>query len=198
LNKFLLLIFVLINLLFTEFLLADIDIVLDDRVEEVKGKQIFSFEFGLGTLQRLRADTISKKSAIKHNLGFGGFKLGAEDIGLRLFLGYRSYGIESVWVNDFGLSFDSVVGIGTSFKFFYGLNGGVIDYQIVDENETSSYNKDYTPYYGLETGFIFQLNNHNEIELGGRFMITNINTTDNKNRIFDQLITYYIAYNLLF
>ena len=98
----------LINLLFTEFLLADIDIVLDDRVEEVKGKQIFSFEFGLGTLQRLRADTISKKSAIKHNLGFGGFKLGAEDIGLRLFLGYRSYGIESVWVNDFGLSFDNL------------------------------------------------------------------------------------------
>jgi hypothetical protein len=198
LNKFLLLIFVFINLLFTEFLLADIDIVLDDRTPQVEGKQVISLEFGLGTLQRLRADTVSKKSAIKHNLGFGGFKLGAEDIGLRLFLSYRSYDIEAVWVNDFGISFDSVIDIGSRFQFFYGLNGGVISYQIVDKNETSSYNKDFTPYYGLESGFIFKFDKHNEIELGGRFMITNINKTDNQSRIFDNLITYYIAYNFLF
>jgi hypothetical protein len=185
---------VFINLLFTKFLLADIDIVLDDQTPQVEGKQIISLEFGLGSLQRLRADTVSKQSAIKHDLGFGGFKLGAEDIGLRLFLSYRSYDIESVWVNDFGFSFDSVIDINTKFQFFYGLNGGVLNYKIVDKHETSSYNKDLTPYYGLESGFIFKFDNHNEIELGGRFLITNMNKTDNQSRMFDQLIIYYIAY----
>jgi len=187
--------FLLLTLL-TLHLYSDIDISFQESEKPFAPKQIISVEFGLGSVQRLQADTISGSSSISRNIMFGGIKLGAEDIGLRLFVSYRPNFIDSVFTHSFGLELDSMIYINQKISFFYGLNGGFILYQIIDKNIGEDYTKDLTAYYGVETGFIYKISDIHEIEFGGRFSITNINSeSTNKSYIFDQLLNTYLAYN---
>ena len=189
-NKFILLILLTIQTF------ADIDITFQESEKLFEPKQIVSVEFGMGVVQRLQADTISGSSSISRDNIFGGIKLGAEDIGLRLFISYRPMIIDSIFTHSFGLELDSLIDINNNFAFFYGLNGGGILYEIIDNNSGSDYTKDLTAYYGVETGFIYKISEKHELELGGRFSITNVNSeSTNKSYIFDQLLNYYLAYN---
>jgi hypothetical protein len=175
-----------------------IDINFEEDREVVPLKQIISLEVGAGAITRLKADTISGESSIKRDLYFSGIKLGAEDIGLRLFLSYRPALIDNYFTHSFGVELDSVIPIteSESVKFFYGLMAGLVLYEIVDKNQTSGYDNATSPYYGIETGFTFEITPKIEIELGGRFTLTNINdNSTDKSYVFDQFFASYLAFN---
>jgi hypothetical protein len=184
-----------IFLLSSLVLWADIDLSFQEEESEFKPRQIISIELGGGSIQRLQADTISGTS-IDRSLSFAGIKLGAEDIGLRLFLSYRPMDIEGIFTHSFGLELDSMVDISSSVRFFYGLVGGVVMYEIIDRNQTTDYTKESTPYYGVESGFIYALSESFELELGVRYALTNINDkTADKSYMFDQFFIYNLALN---
>jgi len=187
---------ILILILITSTIIADIDISFQEDAMEFNPKQIVSIEIGGGSIKRVQADTISGSSSIDRSMFFGGIKLGSEDIGLRLFLSYRLAEIDSIIAHSFGLELDSIIDLSTNFAFFYGLNVGAILYEIVDKNSSSDYTTDATPYYGIEAGLIYKLSDKHELEFGGRFSVTNLNSESaDKSYIFDQLINYYLAYN---
>jgi|GEM_PF-1875636 hypothetical protein len=182
-------------------LFGESDFNLNDEVEtEISNKtekQIVSIEFGFGTISRLEADTISKNSSIDKNVQITGIKLGAEDIGLRLFLSYRPIVVENTFTNSFGIELDSTIDLNNKIKFFYGISLGTIIYKIVDKNDTSSFNKKTTGYYGLEGGFIFNILENIELESGMRYMITNLNDSSaGTSYMFDQYMNYYLALNI--
>jgi hypothetical protein len=177
-------------------LFGDIEISFPNDEVERQNKQIIGLEFGGGTLKRLKADTINGKSDISRDMLFGGIKLGAEDIGLRLFLSYRPTLIDDNYIHNFGLELDSLIPMGAKFNFFYGLNAGAILYKIVDDNLSTDFNKDSSIYYGIETGLIFKASKKFEFELGGRLVVTNFNNEiADKTYIFDQIISWYLALN---
>ncbi|HIC10146.1 MAG TPA: hypothetical protein EYO61_02140 [Campylobacterales bacterium] len=164
---------------------------------ETQAKRIISIEIGKGEISRPKADTLAKKEDITRDIEFGAIKLGAEDLGMRLFLSYRPMEVEKdIFTHSFGLELDSMVDISSHFRFFYGLVGGVILYQIEDKNSSVGYTKDSTGYYGLEGGFIIAFTENYELEIGGRYSVTNINNdTPDSSYIFDRLIHYYLAFN---
>jgi hypothetical protein len=175
-----------------------LDISFEEEEEEITLKQIISLEVGAGSITRLKADTISGESSIKKDLTFAGIKLGAEDIGLRLFLSYRPVIIDDVFTHSFGLELDSMINITDNggLKFFYGLIGGVVLYEIVDQNQTADYTTEASIYYGVETGLNYSFSEKFEIEIGGRFAVTNINDSSaDKSYVFDQFLNYYLALN---
>jgi len=175
---------------------ADIDISFPEENFDSVSKRLLSVEFGTGTITRMKANTLSEKSDISRDFLFGGLKLGAEDIGLRLFISYRPMEIENEIIHSFGIELDSIIDLSNRFSFFYGLIGGVILYTIEDNNESANYSTDASAYYGVETGLTFKITESHELELGGRFSITNLNNkVADKNYIFDQLTNFYLAYN---
>ena len=109
-------------LIITLSLFGESDFNLNDEVEtEISNKtekQIVSIEFGFGTISRLEADTISKSSSIDKDVKITGIKLGAEDIGLRLFLSYRPIVVENTFTNSFGIELDSTIDLNNKIKFF--------------------------------------------------------------------------------
>jgi len=182
--------------LFSSTIFGEIEEVFPEDESDVKPNQIISIELGKGSIKRPKADTISGKTSIDRDVLFGGIKLGAEDIGLRLFLTYRPMEVDSKFTNSFGLELDSIIDLTSNFRFFYGLNVGGIFYRIVDENQTSDYTKKLTAYYGLESGLVFSFSQNYELEIGGRYSVTNINNdTPDESYIFDQFINYYLAFN---
>jgi hypothetical protein len=182
-------------------LFGDIEIDFQEREDdEVVYKQIISFELGGGTIQRPKADTLAQESSISRDFYSAGVKIGAEDIGLRLFLSYRPLLIEeedeTILTHSFGLELDSLIDLNERIRLFYGLVGGGIAYEIEDKNSSIEYSKTITPYYGLNLGAIFDLAEHFEFEVGGRFAITNINSSElDSSYIFDNVLNYYIGLN---
>lgn len=182
--------------LFSSTIFGDTEVLFQEDENEFNPNQIVSIEIGGGSITRLKANTLSGQSSIKRDIFSGGIKLGAEDIGLRLFLSYRPLEINSILTHSFGIELDSIIDIASNFKFFYGLIGGAVLYEIVDQNQTSDYTKDLTPYYGVESGFIFAFSEKYELEIGGRYALTNINDkTADKSYVFDQFLNYYLAFN---
>jgi len=175
---------------------ADIDISFPEDIIDSISKRILSIELGTGSITRMKADTISRSSDISRDLIFGGLKLGAEDIGLRLFLSYRPLEIESEIIHSFGIELDSIIELNNRLNFFYGLVGGIVLYTIEDNNKTLNYTTDASAYYGVETGLTFKISETHEVEFGGRIAITNLNNkVADKNYIFDQFTNIYLAYN---
>ncbi len=189
--RLIILVFISISQIF-----GDIDVTLSDTIYEDKSKQIIAVELGGGKLSRPKADTFSQTTSIDRDLYFGAIKLGAEDIGLRLFLTYRPMEIEKTVVHSLGIELDSIINLSSHFKFFYGIIGGTMFYHIVDNNQTYDYKKEATGYYGLESGFIFAFSDSYELEIGGRYSVTNLNDDKaDSSYLFDQLTHYYLAFN---
>lgn len=187
---------ILLTIFFSTNLFSNIDLVFEEDIENFNPKQLISIELGNGVVQRLAVDTISGDSSISRDMFFGGIKLGAEDIGLRLFLSYRPTVINSIFTHSFGIELDSMIDINQDFKFFYGLGGGVILYEIEDKNTSTDYSTDIAPYYGIETGIIYSISQKYEIEFGGRYSITNLNSeSTDKSYVFDQILNWYLAFN---
>ncbi len=193
-----------VSIIFSASLFGEVDLYFSDELEikdlddksNEKPKQIVAVEFGFGKLSRLEADTISKNSSIERDVKITGIKLGAEDIGLRLFLSYRPLVIEDTFTNSFGLELDSTIDIKDKIKFFYGLAIGFMFYEIVDKNMTSSFEKNTTPYYGLEAGFVFNILDNIELESGFRYLVTNINDSSaDTSYMFDIYTNYYFGLN---
>jgi hypothetical protein len=193
--RFILIFAFLISSLFGE----DVEIDFTEDVEKVAYKSIISFEAGFGSIMRPKVDTVSGENDIKRNMKNLGFKIGAEDIGLRLFLSYRPLIIEDSVAQSFGVELDSMIYLSQKMKFFYGLSAGGMFYEIVDENTTSTYNNSWNNYFGFGTGVVFGVSDHLELELSARYSITNFNNDSvDSSYVFDQILNYYLAINYKF
>jgi hypothetical protein len=192
--KFFALFFTISTLLF-----AELEISFPEDEEVVDYKSIVAFEFGLGSLSRPKVNTLSGNADIKRDFTNLGFKLGAEDIGLRLFLSYRPIILQDATAQSFGIELDSMIDLSSKMKFFYGLAVGGLLYEIVDNNETSTYKTSWNNYYGFGTGLVFEISKQFEIEFSGRYSITNINDDSvDSSYVFDQFMNYYVGLNYKF
>jgi hypothetical protein len=180
-------------LLFSVKLFGDIEVYFQEDEIEYIPKHLIAVEFLVGSISRSEANIDKKDVVHNRSMSGAGIKIGAEDMGLRLFLSYRTIDIKGVLTYSYGLEIDSLITTESIWKFFYGAHVGGICYKFDGEN---SYKEKTSPYYGLELGVIAELSNSYDFEVGARYSLTHPEKSSISTAyVVDEILNYYIALN---
>jgi hypothetical protein len=182
-----------------QFLNAEIELYFEQESRDIP-KQIISLEIGTGSFSRTYTQMVNKETKIDNKQQyFGGFKIGAEDIGLRLFLSGRYLNIEDVNTYSYGFELDSFFNKSSeTFRAFYGINFGLIDYKLnkIESENDPDFERVTTPYYGIQLGAVYSFNANFETEFGTRYALTNFNSNEfDTSYIIDEIWTVYFSIN---
>jgi hypothetical protein len=180
----------LIVLLLPLYLWGDIEVYFQEDEIEYVPKHLFSVEFMMGTISRSEANIDEKVTIHDRAIKSTGFKIGAEDMGLRLFFSYRPMEIDNVFTYSYGVELDSMIVTESIWRLFYGIHLGGLKYSF-DKNDDST-----APYYGFELGIIAEIFENYDLEVGARYSLTHPdNSSISTAYVVDEVLNYYFAVN---
>lgn len=178
--------------LFTS-LWGDIEVYFQEDEIEYIPKHLFSVEFMMGTISRSEANIDDKVTIHDRAIKSTGFKIGAEDMGLRLFFSYRPMEIDGVFTYSYGVELDSMIVTDSIWRIFYGIHIGGLKYKF---DSGDGYIEETSPYYGFELGVIAEIFENYDLEVGARYSLTHPeNNSISTAYIVDEVLNYYFAIN---
>jgi len=172
---------------------SDIEVYFQEDEIEYVPKHLISVEFLMGTISRSEANIDEKVTIHDRSIRSTGIKIGAEDMGLRLFFSYRPLTIDGIFTYSYGLELDSMIVTDSIWKLFYGVHIGALNYKF---DSGDSYKEENSPYYGFELGIIAEVFENYDLEVGARYSLTHPeNSSISTAYIVDEILNYYLAIN---
>ncbi len=144
-------------------------------------KSLVAIETGYGQFDYSAAneDNVNMgRTSSSEDFGILGLKIGAETEEFRLFLDAHYYQVGGAfdYANSVGLSLDYLMPITRDLNFFVGLNGGLMNLKVVDNEIGVSYVYS-DPYFGGDIGFNYDIYKSLGLEIGFRYINVNADNT---------------------
>jgi len=159
-------------------------------------ESLVSIEGAFGSIDVDKENTISGQATNDNaSLAGAGLKIGAQSNDYRLFLTANYYDSSDDtynYVATYGVELDYLIHPSNSFDIFLGLNGGIANIELIDEQNLKRTSSD--PYIGGAAGINMHMSQTIDIELGARMLFMDIsNTRNNVKYTYNSIVAGYAS-----
>ncbi len=144
-----------------------------------KVDSLVGIEGGMGSFDMERNQPGAPVATKTYNKALVGLKIGAQTENYRAFFGIRNYFMDgSDYFLTYGGELQYMFNFSKYANFFVGLNAGMLDARFKIGGEVTT--RDISdPYFGGDLGFNIHATDSIDIELGGRIITTDAESTQN-------------------